>query len=430
LGNSLAYDWLYSRLTSEERQRVRVSLGQWAQAMYEASTAPSYNDGWDNWWRKSYVQNHFWTNNSALGMAGLALLGEDERADVWVAHAKAQLIHVRDLLNAINDGSWHEGIHYQSYGLTMMLPFLVNLRALDGTDLIPHTYLRNYPAWRLYNYLPGTTQFILAYANFDWSWGNAYSPQNLLRFAAAEYGDGSAEWMAQQLDSAGGRGANVYNTPWHVLEFLYYDATVAAQPPSDVTQAHLFPDLEAVIWRTGWGEEDLVFGFKSGAYGGRFGFNSFTQGAYPWPVPCPETGCQLNTDHDHDDTNGFYIYQGGQWLAPESEGYRRTATSLHNTLLIDGQGQYRPAWERFGHHPEDYLASDGFLQQTADTTNFNYVVGDATRRYKQIDGIEAVTRHVVFVRPGYFLLLDHVAAATPHTYEWISHFGGAVTVDG
>lgn len=124
------------------------------------------------------------------------------------------------MLNGIRDGSWHGGIPYQSYGLTLSLPFMVNLRTIQGVEILPHVYLRHYPYWRLYNHLPNSTQFILAYGDFDWSWNNAYSPQNLLRFTASEYGDGYAEWMAQQLIAAEGRAADVYSTPWYVFEFL------------------------------------------------------------------------------------------------------------------------------------------------------------------------------------------------------------------
>ncbi len=80
MGNAIAYDWLYDKLTLAERTTVRTSLGDWAHKLDEASSAADYNAAWKNWWRKSYMQNHFWTCNSALGMAGLALRNEDERA--------------------------------------------------------------------------------------------------------------------------------------------------------------------------------------------------------------------------------------------------------------------------------------------------------------------------------------------------------------
>ncbi len=64
LGNAIAYDWLYDILTPAERQIVRESLAGWAQKMYEASSEP-FEISWGNWWHKSYLQNHYWINNSA-----------------------------------------------------------------------------------------------------------------------------------------------------------------------------------------------------------------------------------------------------------------------------------------------------------------------------------------------------------------------------
>ena len=57
------------------------------------------------------------------------------------------------------------------------------------------------------------------------------------------------------------------------------------------------------------------------------------------------------------------------------------------------------------------------------------MVADATRRYKHIAGLEDVSRHVVFVRPNYFIMLDNLAANVSHQYEWISHFGERVSVE-
>lgn len=427
LGNAIAYDWLYNYLTPSERQIVRQSLADWAQKMYEASSGPR-EEGWSNWWRKSYMQNHHWINNSALGIAGLALLGEDSHAQLWVNQATDQMSRVQYLLNNIADGSWHEGYHYQGYGLTLSLPFIYNLKRIQGTEIIPDIYLQNYTHWRIYNHLPDTSQVILAYGDFEWDWGG-YEAHNILRFIASEYGNGHAEWMAQQLIAADGRKANVWVTPWYVFEFFYYNPAIPQLSPVQLTRAQVFSDLEGVIWRTGWDSNDLIFALKTGAYGGRFAFDTFTQAIYPWENPCQQSGCQLNAGHGHDDMNGFYIYNAGHWLAPEREGVNQSSTSLHNTLLIDGQGQYRPADDNYD-TPTNFSGSDGFLEFTANTLNFDYVAADATRRYKNIAGIEDITRHVLFVRPNYFIMLDNLAANAPHQYEWVSHFGQSVSVEG
>jgi len=429
LGNAIAYDWLYDILTPTQRQTVRTSLAAWAQKMYEASAAASYQASWCNWWRKAYLQNHNWINHSGLGMAALALFGEDDRAQMWLDQASNRMSVVRDVLNEIKGASWHESIPYQSYALTLSLPFLVNLRKIGGVELLPQDYLRDYSYWRIFNHIPNSTQFILAYGDFDWSWANGYIAQNVLRFIANNYSDGGAEWMAQQLIANEGRSANLWSTPWYVFEFLYYNPSVMPQPPTDLQKARTFPDLEGIIWRTGWGTNDLIFGLKTGAYGGRFAYDTYTQGVYPWEPPCAKTGCELSFGHDHEDSNGFYIHKSGRWLAPEVEGYHVRTTTQHNTLLIDGQGQYRPP-DTAEQSPAELIGSDGFLEVTANTPNFDYVAADATRRYKNIAGVQDVTRYVVFIRPNYFVMLDNLTAESAHQYEWVSHFGESVSIEG
>ncbi len=260
--------------------------------------------------------------------------------------------------------------------------------------------------------------------------GSSYKPQNLLRFIAREYKDGLAEWVSQKLIAADGPASDVWSSPWYVFEFLYYDPSIVAQAPTQLSTARVFPDQESVIWRTGWDENALIFGLKSGALGGRFAFDTFVQGVYPWDAPCEQTGCQLNVGHDHHDTNGFYLYRAGRWLAPETVGVGKSAAAFHNTLLIDGQDQYGPPDQDFWAVPSGFKNSDGFLAVTAHTPDFDYLAANATGRYQNIGGLQDVTRHVLFVQPNYFLMLDNLAANTAHTYTWVSHFGESVALEG
>lgn len=426
-GSALAFDWLFPHLTSDERTRVSQSLGEWAQKLYEASRGDKVQE-WNNWWTDAYVQNHYFIIHSALGMAGLALLEEDARAQDWIDQAVQKLTIGRDFLNGIQDGSWHEGMTYQGYLLTLSLPFWVNLREITGIDLLPHTYLGSYPYWRIYNYLPNTVQFIMTHGDFNWEHGQ-YQPQNILRFTAHEYNNGHAEWMAQQHIQSGDRFENIWTTPWYVFEFFYYDPAVLPISPADLPVIRVFPDLEGIIWRTGWEEDDLVFGLKTSAYGGRFAYDTFTQQELPWNIPCEETNCKLSFGHNHDDANGFYLHQGGQWLAPENEGVGNYGTEFHNTLLIDGEGQFRPP-RNVQKDPEDLSNMDGFLIATANTTNFAFVAANAVQRYDHLQDIQDFTRYVLFVRPNYFLMLDNISAGQNHRYEWVSHFSEDVSVEG
>ncbi len=427
LGNALAYDWMYDRLTASEQQMVRDSLATQTRKLYEASRS-SYNRELNNWWAGSYTQNHFGTVNSALGMGGLVLLGEHDEAQAWVAQAISSIQRLQYLWDGIGDGTWHEGIPYQRYGLVMALPFMTNVRSIQGTDMFPQTFLQQYSRWRVYNHLPGSNQFIMAFGDFEWDWVHGSSSAAVLRFVANEYRDGYAQWVAEDILANTGRNPSLWTSHWYTFEFLYYDPSVSVTPPDALPLNRVFPDLAAVIWRTGWSAEDMVFGLKAGVDGGHFAFDTFVQEAYPWHNRCIHTGCGLHVGHDHSDTNGFYLYNDGAWLAPEDEGNGRRDTKFHNTLLIDGQGQFRIAGDQAS-EPEEIAGSDGFLEVAGSSDGLSYLAADATRRYKQIGGIEDITRHVVFVRPDYFVMLDHIAANAPHTYDWVCHVDGAIATE-
>ena len=62
-------------------------------------------DGTGTWWRRSYTQNHHWTNHSGLGLAALVLEGEDSRTQVWLGYVADMFKRVASLLKLIKKGA-------------------------------------------------------------------------------------------------------------------------------------------------------------------------------------------------------------------------------------------------------------------------------------------------------------------------------------
>lgn len=420
LGVAIAYDWLYPYLTPDERSLVSDNLGLWADRLYEASVSER-RDEWNNWWSNSYMQNHYVTIHSALGSVALILQNENRRSLLWLDQAIYKLSITQELLEGIGDGSWHESITYQSYLLSMMLPFLVNLDAQQNFDIIPHNYLENYTYWRLYNHIPGTFNTIFSYGDTEIDWGNSRMPQNILRYIAGAYNDGYAEWMAQQLIVADGRSANLNSVQWYVYEFLYYKPEQLLLTPTELPLGIVFPDFEGVVWRSSWQSDAIVFGFKTGAYGGRFAYEGFTDRRFPWGSDCD---CQLNIGHDHQDVNSFTLTAGREWLIPEAVGVDLGDASYHNTLLIDGMGQYLPPPEHFDAFSEDFINSDGQLIRSILGSEYAYLLSDATRRYHHIADLELYNRIVLRIPNNNFIIVDKMVAETRHRYESTIHFGG------
>jgi hypothetical protein len=422
LGNAIAYDWLYNDLSFAARGAIGSSLARRTDELYEASS--SSTNRWQNWWRRSYIQNQHLHIHAALGIAAL-VLEDHSRSERWLSQATANAKRTRDLLEGITDGTWHEGMLYQNYALTPTLSFLYNLRKLHGQDLIPHNYLQKYIYWRLYNLRPGTWMHAMSFANFEWNWGASYAPQNLMRFTASEYNNGYGEYVAQHLIRESGRLNSPSETPYYVFEFFYYNPLQAPLPPSDLPLNRTFRDLEAVIWRTGWSDDDLIFAMKVGPYGGRSAFSKFISRAYPFEGDLRGYS-SFNVDHDHDDAGTFYLYRGGTDLGSEHVGSGRNSTSFHNTLLIDGEGQYHPP-DPYGERPGLWEGSDGRLETVEETENYCFLTADLTNRYRPVNEAK---RRVMFSKPDHIVITDEIRSSRSHRYEWVSHFSRSVSREG
>src|SRR5207248_7851843 len=83
IGAACAYDWLWPYLSATDRANLAARVG--SEAARIAAAMPSA------WWNDEYVQNHNWIDTAALGLAALALWGEDARAPAWLTLAQDHL---------------------------------------------------------------------------------------------------------------------------------------------------------------------------------------------------------------------------------------------------------------------------------------------------------------------------------------------------
>jgi len=431
--NSLAYDWLYNHLTTAERDTIRESLARHATEMYEA--ADYDNQNWTCWWPRSFIQNHRTTNNAALGVTALAIEGEPGYAQAWLDHAINQFQIEKYLLSQIDEGTWHEGYNYQNAVFSPTLPFYVNLQRLKGINLLAEEYARNYVTWKAYNYLPDSEYPVFAIQSLipDWGW-NAGLHQVSLRYLASRFNDGHGEFVAQQILEESTRDRyKGHHAPNMVYEFLYYNASIAAKPLDDLPLEAYYPDMGIVTWRTGWGDDDIVFGYKSSKYGGKWASNAFFNKEYPFNM----TGSNANVGHNHADANTFALFKGGTDLSSEKQ-HRQSwnqpktwpMTAWHNTIFVDDENQ-------FMFHRQGLVGHDvgGVIESVATSENFNYLAADATDMYRSANSnweplgltIDEFTRHVLFAKPDYFVMVDNLRSDTSHKYEFVAQIGPSLT---
>ncbi len=425
--NAISFDWLYNYLSQSEKDSIINSLSYHAVRLYNAAVS-TYNPFWNNWWRKSYVQNHIGINYSALGIAALALSSHNSNTSTWLNLVVDRLSRLKFLLDGIDDGSWHEGHNYQLYLFSLTIPVLYNLKIIQNQDLIPKNYFDNFIKWRLFNILPGTKEWFISYGDYEKSWGDNWS-LNIFRFIASSNQNSYAQWMADRTVLYGPRRPTIWSAPYSVLECFYYDTTLIAQNPDGLKSEASFPDMNGIVWKTGWNNQALKFALHASPYGGRFVFDTFT--ASPRIYPWEEGGNELNFSHSHDDALTFYIFNKGAWLADEVVS-RNKSTAYHNSILIDDIGQYRVP-DSLSFSQTAFLDTDPAPLYSLHTEIFNFLNVDATNSYSKhsdLNDVNKVSRAVFFAKPDYFLMIDNLKSITPRKYTWICHFAQNVSIEG
>jgi hypothetical protein len=198
---------------------------------------------------------------------------------------------------------------------------------------------------------------------------------------------------------------------WKDPEFLF-GATLGKEGKKPPFDSYYFNWAGYYIMRSGWDYNDNVLWFDAGPVG--YG-------------------------HEHEDMLNMYLYSDGKILLTEPGTYsydlsewRRYALSTpgHNTILVDGKEQHRSDIK------EARLASKPYnnpwvTSQVFDYGRGIYSSGYQENKYKKVqympkeyvgpkDTSITHTRHVVFLKPYYFVAVDFLTGTGNHTYE--SHF--------
>lgn len=325
------YDCLHDILEPQEVAAVRSAL------CVQARSAYAFFLDQEEW---RYEQNHTYIPMAGLGLVGLVLLGEVEEAQAWAGIARESMRRTGMVL--CRDGYYYEGISYFAYAFHWNILFAGALLCVTGEDRFHAAPFDDTEKFILHHILPGADRV------FDWGdWGprrgqtgyeadwhthptylNVWSLLGLRAFRGSTPAlEAALSWLQPNED---------HMLDFHLFPVLWGKAATPEHPvpPTDGTLPthHHFKDHDAVFWRTSWSDPDATaLMVKCGPPEGHAAADMLRL--------MPEW--VMNAGHVHPDAGQFLLWSRGTWLAGDT-GYTCTKwTHDHNTILVDGEGQFR-----------------------------------------------------------------------------------------
>ncbi len=386
-GFATGYDAIHDALSADERAAVVnavVRLGilptleDWVLPERRVHALDSMGH---NWWSVCVAQ---------AGLAALAVLGDDPRAEGWVRAAEEALdlwfdyrgnVLQNKSPNFDAGGAFYESVNYADYGLAEYLLFRLGYaNTLGAPPGIP--LLERAGGFFLHTAYP--TRSGLLTVNFGDSnlHGSAARVVTLLLLNGFEQPE--LRWYLERARPA--------ERP---IALLARAGASAPRRPDALGRCMLYPDIGWAVLRTSWADDATLLAIK----------------------------CGIAWNHAHADAGSFILMHRGRAMLidsgncsydrPEYHGYYCQARA-HSVVLFDGQGEPEEAVYRGSKHP-------GRLHHLVESGDLRYVLADATgptaRHFSRNH------RHFLWVG-DVLLVLDDVRAHEPGRISWLLHHAG------
>jgi len=393
-GMAVAYDWLYHDLDEATRSAISAHLRRQGQRMFDAWGSYKLATG------IYYTFNHMAVPLGGLASAAGALYGEEPEIAPWLRRVldKARLI-----TTALGpDGASQEGINYGGYFLSFLLKTLDLVDSLLGVDLItPCQFLRNVPRFYAYSSLPrkawSDRQLLFHFGDaFPSDW--APSPDRII---ARRFRDGLAQWFADETEKQAGSAKSGSS-----LNLFWYDPSVKPEPPRALPTMRHFTDQDIVFMRSDWSGEESVFAFKCGPHSGHKALQHYHH--------------EIGGGHMHPDAGTFLLFACGDWLIGD-DGYSAKFTRQQNTVVVNGVGQNGEGGDWF---EGVYIRREKrwpHIVRVDAGKDCDYVIGNAAPAYPLTVGLRRFLRHVLFIKPDCWVILDELETEQPATFELFFH---------
>lgn len=401
-GAALAYDWLYDQLDEPLRDRIRRTL---------LARANRVVDRWmlyGSLYPTGYAWNHSGVTHNGIMAIGCVLFGEVEGAAALVQFSLEKLRLMVDALG--DDGASAEGLAYGQYHIDFHLKSLIFAEQLLGEDFFAeHRFLPRLPRFLLYSTLPRDAwQPDAMFMQFgDTDGPHWYGPDSHLRVVAARYRDAHAQWLADAVAEAGTAGETSC-----FLNLLFYDETVVPVAPDTLPDTCHFTDKDIVFMRSGWQDGAAVAGFKCGPASGHHAARHYRN--------------NVAGGHMHPDAGHLLLHAGGDWLLHDT-GYSLKFTAYRNTILVNGIGQTGEGGVWFEDLEIRRGKPEGRILRVASTPQTTMVIADVAPAYEKTAGLKRFFRHLLYLKPDIWILVDELETEKPAVFEQRFHSPGGFT---
>lgn len=380
--SACVYDWTYDLMTPEQRTLALdavLARGRILYRDFREDSRPIYEYPYDS---------HGWTSMGFLGIIAIALAGDAPEADEWFEFIASTYTPLYPPWGG-EEGGWCQGVSYWKYSVYYAETYISALKSATGLDMHQKAFCRNNGWFKLYMHPPWCDRAHFGDENIA---GPGASDSRNLLLLASRTGNPYFKWYSEQVFGAEDGGP---------FGYFWYDFPGAGRAPADIVQSRHQADIGWVGMHSDLSDpDDIMLLFKSSPMGS---FN-----------------------HSHADQNHFVIYGYGEPLVIDSGYYDwygsphdvnwTRQTKAHNCVLVNGEGQ--PIFD---------ITAKGSITDYFAGPAGAYTVGDATPAYK--GKLSKFERHVSYVRPDTFLIVDELTAANPSTFTWCCHALDQMQID-
>lgn len=384
---AFGFDWLYNELSESERESVlNVLLTRTKQVADHVIVNSRIHYA-------LYDSHAVRSLSSVLTPACIAMLFHNNEAQKLLDYTVEYFSAIYTPWGGDN-GGWAEGPMYWTTGMAFLTDALNLIKAYIGIDFYQRPFFKQTANFPLYcNPYDTYRACFCDQSNIGQKPG--MKTAFLARQFGAEGGLPESVWYFNKiLERSELTPEDFFNKGWWDLPYdnmvyHYYFGEFKEKAPSNKLQVKFFKDIGWVSLNKNMNDEEnhLFFLTKSSPY-----------------------GC---VSHSHGDQNSFLLHAFGEPLVIQTGHYigfgskmhldYRRQTKSHNTLLIDGKGQYA------GMEKEKQLSAKGQICEVTENKDYIYIKEDATKAYQEnIDGVKSCVREIYFIDETYFVIIDTV----------------------